>query len=66
MDRKTPGIASSFLPISSRKEKKEIKEENEIDHKMFSGNQIQDDQNNSVSVDKLENTLRMSVFLGMG
>ena len=34
-------------------------------HKMFKGNQIQDDQNNSEFVDKLEELLGMSVFRGM-
>lgn len=35
-----------------------------MDHKMFKGNQIQDDQNNSEFVDKLEEILGTSVFRG--
>lgn len=36
-----------------------------MDHKMFKGNQIQDDQNNSEFVDELEEILGTSVFRGM-
>ena len=57
VDRKKTGIPSSFFfffPVSCRKEKKKgNKEENEMDHSIFKGNQIQDDQKNSEFVDKL-------------
>ena len=49
VDRKKQRIPGSFFFFqcpSGKEKKKEIKEKNEMDHKMFKGNQIQDDQNN--------------------
>lgn len=69
VDRKKqriPGSFFFFFSVSFRKgkKKKETKEKSEMDHKMFKGNQIQDDQNNSEFVDKLEEILGTSVFRG--